>query len=81
MIPDEADRTTAFMLWRVVWPLKSRYSGVYGTGASTCCIASERLSFFCLKYMALNHGLIITGHTAGTARDASCSVTKSCPTL
>ena len=32
--PDGADRTTPFIQWRVVWPLKSRYSSVYGMGAS-----------------------------------------------
>ena len=82
--PDEAGRTAPFMLWGVVWPLKSRYSGVCGTGASICCVLSGGLSFFYLhssKYMALNHGSVIAGHRAGTARDACRSVAKSCPTL
>ena len=79
--PDGADRTTPFIQWRVVWPLKSRYSSVYGMGASACYIVSGGLSFFYFKYMALNHGLILSVHRAGTARDACCSVTKSCPTL
>lgn len=69
--PDEAGRTAPFMLWGVVWPLKSRYSGVCGTGASVCCVLSGGLSFFYFKYMALNHGSIITGHRLAKGHTAN----------